>query len=157
MENVTIVKPKEELSKLSDILNKQVANFNVLYVKLHNYHWYVKGPHFFTLHEKFEELYNEVTLQMDEIAERLLTIGGKPVATMKGFLEEASIEEATGSENEEEMVATLKNDMSIIAKELKQGMEEAENQRDEATADMLLGIHTAFEKHIWMLRSFLGN
>lgn len=157
MDNITIVKPQAELNTLSKILNKQVANFNVLYVKLHNFHWYVKGPHFFTLHGKFEELYDEVTEHMDEIAERLLTIGGKPVATMKGYLEESSIQEAKGTENEEEMVTTLKTDMSIIAKELKQGMEEAENQRDEATADMLLGIHTAFEKHIWMLRSFLGK
>lgn len=58
-------------------LNKQVATWIVLYTKIHNFHWYVKRPQFFTLHAKFEELFNEVTLHMDEIAERLLTLGGR--------------------------------------------------------------------------------
>ena len=53
-------------------MNKAVANYNVLYMKLHHFHWFVKGPEFFTLHEKFEELYDEVTGYTDEIAERLL-------------------------------------------------------------------------------------
>lgn len=46
---------------LEQALNQQVANFSILYVKIHNYHWYVKGEQFFTLHAKFEELYNDVT------------------------------------------------------------------------------------------------
>ena len=72
--------------KIQSVLNKQVANWSVLYVKLHNYHWYVKGPHFFTLHEKFEELYNEAGATVDELAERLLAIKGYPVATMEEYL-----------------------------------------------------------------------
>ena len=68
-------------------LNELVATWSVLYTKLHNYHWYVSGPSFFTLHTKFEELYNEVTLNLDEIAERILSKGGKPVATLKEHLE----------------------------------------------------------------------
>jgi starvation-inducible DNA-binding protein len=67
--------------QLTDIVNKQIANWSVLYIKLHNYHWYVKGPQFFTLHEKFEQLYNEAALHIDELAERLLALGGAPVAT----------------------------------------------------------------------------
>ena len=61
-------------------LNQQVANLSVLYVKLHNFHWFVKGQNFFQLHEKFEELYDEVTEIYDEVAERILMIGEKPVA-----------------------------------------------------------------------------
>ena len=68
---------------LNKELNKQVANWSVLYTKLHNFHWYVKGPSFFTLHAKFEELYNEATLNMDEIAERLLTLGGGTCSNIK--------------------------------------------------------------------------
>lgn len=66
-----------------DVLNEQVANWTVLYTKIHNFHWFVKGPHFFSLHVKFEELYNEASEHIDELAERILAIGGSPVATMK--------------------------------------------------------------------------
>ena len=58
-------------AKLQEVLNRQIAGWSVLYTKLHNFHWYVKGPHFFTLHAKFEELYNLATANMDEVAERL--------------------------------------------------------------------------------------
>ncbi|KAF6610761.1 DNA starvation/stationary phase protection protein, partial [Paenibacillus sp. EKM208P] len=72
-----------QTKSVEELLNRQVANLNVLYVKIHNYHWYVKGSSFYTLHVKFEELYNEVTLKMDEIAERLLALKGSPSATLK--------------------------------------------------------------------------
>ena len=74
-------------------LNLQIANWSVLYTKLHRFHWYVKGPTFFTLHAKFEELYNQAGLVVDQLAERLLAIGGQPIATMKEYLETASIQE----------------------------------------------------------------
>ncbi|MDP4155852.1 MAG: ferritin-like domain-containing protein, partial [Bacillota bacterium] len=77
-------------------VNVQVANLTILYEKLHHYHWFVKGHHFFTLHEKFEELYNEITSTMDEVAERLLIIGEKPLSTLKACLDTATIKEAAG-------------------------------------------------------------
>ncbi|MBE1443601.1 Dps family protein [Paenibacillus sp. OAS669] len=139
---------------IEKVLNKQVANFGVLYMKLHNYHWYVKGPHFFTLHAKFEELYNEVTLHFDAVAERLLTIQGKPVATMKEMLQDSSIKEASGKEKAEEMVSQLIEDFNTVNKELQEGMEAAEEAGDESTSDLLLGIQASLEKHVWMLKSF---
>ncbi|SFA40231.1 starvation-inducible DNA-binding protein [Anoxybacillus pushchinoensis] len=142
--------------KLIDIVNKQIANWNVLYVKLHNYHWYVKGPQFFTLHTKFEELYNEAALHIDELAERLLALGGKPLATMKDYLAVASVHEAKGNETAEEMVAEIVRDFETMTEELKAGMDYAGEIGDETTGDMLLGIHQSLEKHIWMLKSFLG-
>ncbi|MEH7238914.1 Dps family protein [Bacillus sp. JJ1562] len=144
-------------TQLVEIVNKQVANWSVLYIKLHNYHWYVKGSQFFTLHVKFEELYNEAAVHIDELAERLLAISGQPVATMKEILELSSIQEANGSENAEEMVANISNDFSILTGELKEGMKVAADADDETTGDMLLAIHQALEKHIWMLQSFLGK
>ncbi|MBU8908939.1 Dps family protein [Desertibacillus haloalkaliphilus] len=141
--------------KVASILNKQIANWSVLFIKLHNYHWFVKGPQFFTLHEKFEELYNEGATHIDELAERLLALQGEPVATMKEFLEVSSISEATGNETAEEMVAELVKDFDTVISELKDGMEAAEELGDETTGDMLLAIHQSLEKHNWMLRSFL--
>ncbi|MCM3765976.1 Dps family protein [Neobacillus niacini] len=144
-------------NQLAETLNKQIANWSVLYMKLHNYHWYVTGGQFFTLHAKFEEFYNEAGLHVDELAERLLAIGGKPVATMKESLEISSIKEAAGTESAEEMVQSIINDFSIIIGELKEGMSLAEENNDETTGDMLLAIHSGLEKHVWMLKAFLGK
>ncbi|MFS0918227.1 Dps family protein [Brevibacillus sp. 179-C 1.1 NHS] len=140
---------------LYNVLNKQVANWTVLYTKLHNFHWNVKGPHFFTLHAKFEELYNEAAANLDTLAERVLSIGGKPIATLAACLNTASITESEGNETAEQMVETIARDFSILVDELKLAMETADQADDEATADMLLEIRSGLEKHIWMLKSFL--
>jgi starvation-inducible DNA-binding protein len=145
------------MTKLHDILNKQISTWSVLYVKLHNYHWYVKGNQFFTLHVKFQELYEEATLVVDDFAERLLALEGKPVATMTEHLKLSSVKEATGTESAEEMVDSLIKDFSGVAAELKEGMEEAEKKGDETTADMLLAVHKSLEKHLWMLKAFNGR
>ncbi|ANB56776.1 general stress protein 20U [Anoxybacillus sp. B7M1] len=145
------------MKNLTDIVNKQIANWSVLYIKLHNYHWFVKGQQFFTLHTKFEELYNEAALHIDELAERLLALGGAPVATMKECLESASVKEAKGNETAEEMVGALVSDFETMIQELKDGMQLADEVGDETTGDMLLGIHQSLEKHVWMLKSFLGK
>ncbi|NGM83029.1 DNA starvation/stationary phase protection protein [Paenibacillus sp. 7124] len=147
---------KVESTSVEQVLNRQVANLNVLYVKIHNYHWYVKGEQFFSLHVKFEELYDEVTEKMDEVAERLLSIKGQPAATLKEYLEIATIQEATGKEDTRAMVQSLIEDFTTIAEEVTEGIELAEESGDHPTADLFIKIRTDFEKHAWMLRSFLG-
>ncbi|MED1725960.1 DNA starvation/stationary phase protection protein [Mesorhizobium sp. M00.F.Ca.ET.186.01.1.1] len=139
---------------LFNVLNKQVANWTVLYTKLHNFHWNVKGPHFFTLHAKFEELYTEAAGHIDALAERVLSIGGKPVGTLAACLNTASITEAEGNETAEQMVEIITRDFSVLTDELKLAMEAAEQAGDEATEDMLLSIRSGLEKHIWMLKAF---
>ncbi|OMP67397.1 Dps family protein [Domibacillus epiphyticus] len=143
--------------KLVNSVNKQIANWTVLYTKLHNYHWYVKGPQFFTLHAKFEELYTEASLHIDELAERLLALDGKPIATLQESLEKASVNEAEGKESAEEMVKSVVEDFTTLTGELKEAMDLAAEVGDETTGDMLLAIHQSLEKHVWMLKSFLGK
>ncbi|RNA69729.1 Dps family protein [Alteribacter keqinensis] len=144
--------------KQTEILNRHVSNFSVLFVKLHNYHWFVKGSDFFTLHVKFEELYNEVAGHIDELAERLLAVQGKPVATMREFLETATVKEAEGESSANEMVEALVKDFDTLVEELKGDIETLEQHvGDEATADMLIGVRQSFEKHNWMLRSYMGQ
>lgn len=142
---------------LNKELNKQVATWSVMYTKLHNFHWYVKGPQFFTLHAKFEELYNEATLHMDEIAERLLTLGGQPVATLKEHLELSDVTEATGKESTDQMVGTVVKDFDEIMKSLKKGMDEAAKDEDDMTEDILNAVYQSIEKHQWMLNAYLGD
>ncbi|NWL89905.1 MULTISPECIES: Dps family protein [unclassified Paenibacillus] len=138
-------------------MNLLIANWTTMYTKLHNFHWYVKGHNFFTLHVKFEELYDEAAGYIDDIAERLLSIGGKPVATLRESLELATIKEATGNETPDQMVAAIVADFEVLDKELREGMSIAEEVGDEATSDLLLGVVSTLEKHRWMLNAFLNN
>jgi starvation-inducible DNA-binding protein len=142
--------------KLETQLNKQLANWNVLFTKLHNYHWYVTGSDFFTLHAKFEEFYNEAANYIDEIAERILTIQGKPIATLREYLEYSSIAEATGNEQAREMVSTIAEDFTTIIAESDALIKIAEELGDVPTADQFIGIKTSIEQHNWMLRAYLN-
>lgn len=141
---------------LMQIMNRQLANWTVLYEKLHNYHWFIKGQHFFTLHEKFEELYDEANGYIDEIAERMLAIGGTPIATLSECLKLATVAEATGQENEQQMVQSIIADFEKISDELQQGIGIAEEAGDDGTADMFIGTKQALSKHLWMLNAYLG-
>lgn len=138
-------------------MNVQVSTWSVLYTKLHNYHWYVKGHQFFTLHNKFEELYNEATAHMDEIAERILTLGGNPVATLKEHLEQSVVEEASGNEKADEMVKIIADDFGKTMNSLKVGMTLAADVGDDMTEDLLNATYQSIEKHQWMLNAFLGE
>ncbi|AFC34011.1 DNA-binding ferritin-like protein [Paenibacillus mucilaginosus 3016] len=138
-------------------LNKHIADWNVLYVKLRHYHWNVTGKQFFTLHTKFGELYSEAAVHVDELAERLLALGRRPVSTMTGYLELASIREAAGNESTADMVQAVAGDYTRMITGLKQGMEIAASAGDETTGDLLLAIRTSLEKQVWMMNAFLGN
>ncbi|QQZ10541.1 Dps family protein [Heyndrickxia vini] len=146
----------EKQVQVQDALNKQVANWTVLYTKLHHFHWYVKGHHFFSLHEKLEELYNKADSVIDEFAERLLAINGKPVSTLKGSLELASIQEAETTSGADEMVKEVVNDFTIIIGELKEGIALADDVKDDVTEDMFISLQEELEKHVWMLNAYLG-
>ncbi|MFN7249314.1 MAG: Dps family protein [Anaerobacillus sp.] len=143
-------------ANLVSSLNSQLANWNILFTKLHNYHWYVTGPEFFTLHTKFEEYYTEAATYIDSIAERILTIEGKPLATLKEYLEASSIEEASSKEDAKEMVAILAADFEKVIALSNETIALAEEAGDESTADMFIGIKTSLEQHVWMLKAYLG-
>ncbi|CQR53129.1 Dps family protein [Paenibacillus riograndensis] len=143
-------------TELHTALNRQTANWTLLGVKLHHYHWYVSGPQFFTLHAKFEELYTEAATYVDDLAERLLAIGGQPASTMTQYLALSDLKEATGGETAQEMVAQLVKDFAVVSGELKSTISAAEELGDQPTADLLIGIRTSVEKSAWMLNAFLA-
>ncbi|MVP02338.1 Dps family protein [Paenibacillus lutrae] len=139
------------------LLNKQVANWAVMYVKLHQFHWYLKGPSFFVLHVKFEELYKEADLYLDQIAERILQLKGKPLSTTKEFQANSSIKEVSPERNAGQMVEELVQDFKTITEESKELIEAAEESGDHGTADMITEICMNLEKHIWMLESYMND
>jgi starvation-inducible DNA-binding protein len=157
MATTTTTKTKSKNKTLTDTLNRQVANFSVLHMKLHHFHWYVRGENFFTLHVKFEELYKEAALHLDTIAERMLSQRALPVATLQETLELTSLKEATGEENAKQMVQALADDFEMICTELTEGISLAEENEDQPTADMLVHIRTSLEKHGWMFEAYLAG
>src|SRR5699024_8280399 len=145
------------MEKLHAALNVQIANWSVIYTNHHRYHWFVKGPHFFTLHEKFEELYNESADVVDEAAERLLAIGGTPVATMKEYLNIATLEETKEESNADEMVSNLADDYKYLKKELKELAELSDQHEDDVSNDLAVWLLEKIDTHIWMLSAYLGK
>lgn len=136
-------------------LNQQVANWTVAYTKLHNFHWYVKGPNFFSLHEKFEELYNEASQYVDDLAERILAIGGNPVGTLKESLEISIVDEAGKNYSAEQMVEAFSNDLTHISEQLVKSIEVAGEAGDDVSEDMFIGMKNSVDKHSWMFKSYL--
>lgn len=142
---------------LQTALNVQISNWSILYTKLHRFHWYVKGAHFFTLHGKFEELYNEAAANVDEIAERLLAIGGQPVATMKEYLETATLTETNNETKSTDMVAALVSDYKAIREQLVELAALADEKEDVITNDLAVGLIGKIDTHVWMLTAYLGE
>jgi starvation-inducible DNA-binding protein len=135
-------------------LNQNLADVQVLYVKLHNFHWNVKGPHFFGIHNATEEYYDYFAKQYDDIAERILQIGGKPLTTLKGYLEMAKITEENKSEfSSIEVINCLVNDFKYLLSEFKKTSEIAATKND-LTTQALADENVAWlEKSLWMLNA----
>lgn len=144
---------------VKDFLNDLVATQGVFYIRLHQFHWYVKGRHFFVLHEKFEELYDDVTADLDEVAERLLAIGGQPYSTLAEFIEHSVVEEKTDDKklSEDEMVQAVVDDYKKIRDFLSEGIDLTDEKEDYVSNDMLIGMKEKIDKTLWMLQAYLGN
>ncbi|MCF3942359.1 Dps family protein [Oceanobacillus alkalisoli] len=140
---------------LINFLNQMLSNHFILYVKLHRYHWYIRGKNFFRLHEHFEELYNRSANQFDEVAERIMMIGGQPLATMSMYLKQGTLEEANADDTEEEIIAQLIHDFEKVANEIREiGLALTAEFADEPTNDLLIEQLAIFEEELWMLRSY---
>jgi starvation-inducible DNA-binding protein len=150
-------KLQEETS--ASVVNHLVANLGVLHVKLHQYHWHVKGPEFYRLHEKFEELYNEVNTYFDEFAERLLQIGVRPYSTLEEYSKHAFIEEKVyrNEISADNMVKNVVEDYKNLREFTEKGIALAGDEGDTVTEDMLIEYKSQLDFHLWTLEAYLGN
>lgn len=141
------------------MVNHLIANQNVLFVKLHQFHWYLKGPEFFPLHEKFNELYDEANEYYDAFGERLIAIGEKPYSTLGEYLEHAFISETPYIEplSSHDMLGILVDDYRVIRDVTVKAIHLAAKEKDDVTVDMLTGYKASLDKNIWMLQAYLGN
>ena len=136
-------------------LNKLLADSYTLYLKTHNFHWNVTGPMFTTLHTLFETQYTELALAVDEIAERIRTLGAKAPGSYRQFAELTEVNEASGGEKAEEMIRQLVEDQEIIANDARAVIAAANDANDDASADLGTRRMDVHQKSAWMLRSHL--
>lgn len=136
-------------------LARLLANSYTLYLKTHNFHWNVTGPMFSTLHTLFETQYTELATAVDEIAERIRTLGVPAPGSYKQFAELSSIEEETGIPKAEEMIKQLIIGQETIIQTAREIFPLVEKANDEPSADLLTQRMQIHEKNAWMLRSHL--
>ena len=140
--------------ELENKLNEFLADLNIFYRKLQNYHWNVQGKDFFQVHAKLEELYNEINEQIDEIAEHILILGGQPLGTMKDYLEKSSIKEAENKKiKSEEIYNNILSDYEELLKKTIEIKEKSENEKEYSTSSLIDDYIKEYGKIIWMLKS----
>ncbi len=149
----------KKVVELVDQLNDLLANYQIHYQRLRGCHWNVKGSDFFTLHIKFEELYNNAQLTIDEIAERVLTLGKSPYSTYSDYISISQIKEINteGLEPKKMVEAVLSDYKTLIDMEREIIDTASETANDEGTADMITGFMKFQEKTSWMLRAYNGS
>ncbi len=147
--------PDEESAKIAEILNKTLSNEELLYIKTKNYHWNLVSPNFHSLHLFFDELAAETLKVIDEVAERVRTIGHFAVGTLNEFLELTDLLESKESLSDESMIKNLLADNETIIKKLRNEISFVQEKSDDfGTADFLTGILEKHEAQAWMLRSY---
>ncbi|MEJ7740900.1 MAG: DNA starvation/stationary phase protection protein [Chitinophagaceae bacterium] len=143
---------------VADHLNDLLANYHIHYQKLRGCHWNIKGRSFFTLHVKFEELYTEALTTIDELAERILTLGKAPRSTFGDYINTSKIKETdTISLKDMDMVQALIEDMNILIEMEREILEMTDKAGDDGTNDMINRFMQFKQKTTWMLRSFLNE
>jgi len=149
---------EKKVKPVVDMLNDYLANYHIHYQKLRGCHWNIKGQNFFTLHIKFEELYTNAQLTIDEIAERVLTLGKPPHSRFADYIKESSIQEVdTIGMNDMLMVDEVLTDMAKLIEIERDLMEASAEAGDDGTNDMVNRFMQFKEKTTWMLRSFAGK
>jgi len=149
---------EKKLRPVVDHLNDLLANYHVHYQKLRGSHWNVRGSHFFTLHIKFEELYNNAITTIDELAERILTLGKSPLSRYQDYLEASEIKEIdTIGMSDVELVKAVVDDLEVLIALQRDLLEITDEANDEGSNDMVNAFMQFNEKQNWMLRAFLNK
>lgn len=141
--------------ELAAKLNRLLVNFQLFYMNARGFHWNIQGEKFFELHLKFEELYNDTLLKVDEVAERVLTLGFTPMHAFSDYLKAASIKEAkdiSDGKKAVELVVDGFQQLLILEREL---LELSADAGDEGTNALMSDYIREQEKSVWMYSSFL--
>ncbi|MFC3283284.1 Dps family protein [Litchfieldella rifensis] len=143
-------------SQLAEKLNALLANYQIFYMNVRGYHWNVKGPRFFELHTKFEEFYTDLLTKVDEVAERILTLGHQPVHAYSDYVEIASIREDKDVHDGEACVRGILKGYQTLIELQREILSLASDADDEGTAAQVSDYIREQEKTVWMLNAYLG-
>lgn len=146
---------KKKVEKTAGKLNELLASYQMHYQKLRNFHWNLKSTQFFVLHEKFEEFYNDANVKIDDLAERILTLGVQPLSQLSEYVEYSTIKPCPESLNDKQMVQEVLKDFIELIRLEREVIKLADDAEDEGTIDMLGGFVGGLEKMSWMLTSWL--
>ncbi|MEF8817807.1 MAG: DNA starvation/stationary phase protection protein [Salinibacter sp.] len=153
----TDVAPETRETDVTTGLNNLLADATVFYQKVRHYHWNVTGPQFFTLHDKFEELYTFWSDAIDQIAEQVRGRGDRPVHTLADVLDLASLAEDPSTPPADEMVEVVIEDLDALGDRVQRLADQAENAGAPSTVTALEDLGEQIEEDRWMLRAWLND
>lgn len=153
MSKIDIGINQQDRESIADGLKKLLADSYTLYLQTHNFHWNVTGPQFRELHLMFEEHYTELAVAVDDIAERIRTLGVAAPGTYKSFAQLSSVEEVEGVPSAGTMVELLTKGHEQVVKTAREVLKVAQNADDESTASLVSDRMRIHEKTAWMLRA----
>jgi starvation-inducible DNA-binding protein len=136
-------------------LNVLLSNFQVYYQSLRGMHWNIRGRRFFDLHLKFEELYNDSQLKIDLIAERVLTLGGRPLHTFEDYLKFNKLTVGKNISNDEASIQLIVSSLGQLLQIEREILRRASEIEDEGTSAMMSDFIVEQEKTIWMMNAWL--
>jgi starvation-inducible DNA-binding protein len=147
----------EKTKDLAKDLNQLLANFQLYYQNLRGIHWNIKGRSFFDLHVKFEELYTDANLKVDEIAERILTLGATPLHTFDDYTKAAKVPVGKNISEDVKAVELIVESLFELLKIERRILNTSDAVNDEGTNSMMSDFITEQEKTVWMMKAWLGE
>ncbi|MEZ8025913.1 Dps family protein [Enterovibrio norvegicus] len=153
MTNINIGINEQDRLAIAKGLKHLLADSYTLYLQTHNFHWNVTGKQFRELHIMFEEQYNALALAVDDIAERIRTLGVAAPGTYKAFAELSAIEEVDGVPNADEMIDILTHGHEQVVRTARNVLKLAQQADDESSASLVSDRMREHEKTAWMLRA----
>lgn len=148
---------KANVEKEIGLLNVLLANYQTYYQNLRGVHWNIKGKRFFELHVKFEELYTTAQEQVDEIAERILTLGGVPFHTLESYVKHASVPVGENIFDDEKTVRLVIDTISALLPLEREILTLSDEINDEGTNSLISDFISEQEKNVWMLKAYLNE
>jgi starvation-inducible DNA-binding protein len=135
-------------------LNVLLANYYVYCQKLRNFHWNILGKNFFDLHKKFEEMYNDARVKIDEVAERIVMLKYHPISKLSDYIDVSRVKESSPLLSDKEMVAEIIEDHKILLQQLNKVIHKAREAKDEGTVHLIGTYIREVEKTNWMLSAW---
>ena len=147
----------EKSEELANLLNDLLSNYSVFYQNVRGYHWNIKGDKFFELHIKFEELYNDLFLKIDEIAERILTLGHTPMHKFTNYLKGCDIKESDNVTDGYNAVEDILSAFKVLLTKQRRLLDLSGSIDDEGTNAQMSDYIREQEKLVWMYSAFLNK